>query len=58
MGESGGLFDRDDARMRDRRAYERHFEHCGTPYVADELTTACEEARILLAAERSADALA
>ena len=43
---------------RDLRAFERHLEHCGTPYVADELTTACEEARIFLAAERSADALA
>jgi hypothetical protein len=58
MLECCGLFDGNDARVRDRCAHERDFEHCGTPYVADELATAGEKARILLAAERSADALA
>jgi hypothetical protein len=50
--------DCDDAGVSDRRPQKRDLEHPGASYIADELPAAGEVTRVLLPAERSADALA
>ena len=55
---TGGLAHRADARVRHRRAHERDVEHPDHADVADVLAAAAEEARVLLAAEAGAHALA
>jgi hypothetical protein len=56
--ETCGLFDGNDAGVRDGCTDECDFKHAMAAYVADELTAAGEIARVLLPAERSTDALA